>query len=307
MDEELEVQAAEPEEKISFVVGILGTIIAVTLDLLSLIPFVGDIEEVPAGVILFLNIISGMGTTVLAAQGTAMLLKAIPVVQELPLWTIAWGMTWYMENHPSRLTAAIETVGKLEALAEGGAANEAGAATEGAEMAEGAATATQEAGAVAEAAEGAATGAGTGAAEAEGSAERGPAPERPSERTTERDTVETRKAREAEGESGEIEGGEEEKTESQKYQEELYEKMGGTESYEEQAEREEEEIALQRTSDGRGGEGDGAEAKNAKIVEMPKQQSDTEISLEKRRAKVQEVKDRFTKQSRPDGQEKKVA
>jgi len=73
-----------PEPKIGIVVGILGTICAAILDILSFIPFVGDIEEIPAGAGLVLMLIFGAGSPVVIAFGIAMILKAFPGTQELP-------------------------------------------------------------------------------------------------------------------------------------------------------------------------------------------------------------------------------
>jgi hypothetical protein len=114
----------QSEPKISLVIGVLGTLVAIILDVLSLIPFVGDIEEIPGGVVLVLDIIFGMGNVVLITQGLAMVLKAIPIVQALPVWTIAWIVTWYVENHRSKLTTAVETVAELGSgdIAEGNGA-----------------------------------------------------------------------------------------------------------------------------------------------------------------------------------------
>jgi hypothetical protein len=117
MDEE-EIETEGPQPKISLGVGIIGTIIAILFDILSFIPIAGDIEEVPIGVILLLNFIGGVGNTVLLVQGIVMVAKVIPGVQELPLWTPAWLFMWYLENHPSSLTTAVETIGNIENFGE---------------------------------------------------------------------------------------------------------------------------------------------------------------------------------------------
>ncbi len=135
---------AQPEPKISIVVGILGTTIAVFLDLLSLVPFVGDVEEIPAGMILIANVIFGMGSVVLITQGVVMLLKAIPVVQEFPLWTPAWLFIWFIENHPSELTSKVDRAAAIAGALEGEVGGVEGAAAEGAAtVAETAETAAQ--------------------------------------------------------------------------------------------------------------------------------------------------------------------
>jgi hypothetical protein len=129
MDEEPQAS----EQKISLVVGILGTLTFLCFDAVSLIPGVGDLLDVPAGIIWFLNIISGMGAAVVITQGVVLIAKAIPGLQEFPLWTPSWLFTWWMENHPSRLTKVVETAAQLS---EGGA----GELASGAEAATGAIT-----------------------------------------------------------------------------------------------------------------------------------------------------------------------
>jgi len=136
MDEELQ----QPEPKIGIVSGIFGLLIAVALDIISLIPGGGDVEDIPMGIVFVLNwVFGGLGGALLAVQGLVMVLKAIPIVQELPLWTPAWCYTWYTLDHPSIASAALEKVGQAEAVVEGGEIGEAGALAEEAGAAEGAA------------------------------------------------------------------------------------------------------------------------------------------------------------------------
>ncbi len=175
MNEELEAAEIEgavaPEPKISLVVGVLGVIIAIVLDVIGLIPFVDDVEELPAGMVLILSSIFGLSNVVLMVQAVAMVLKAIPIIQEVPFWTIAWCVTWYIEAHPSKLTAIAERAASVAGAVEGnvGGLEEAGAAG----AAEAAGAAKTAAGAAAGTAAEAAVTAESGAAEAgEQSAER---------------------------------------------------------------------------------------------------------------------------------------
>lgn len=149
----------QPDSEISTPIGVLVMIVCVIFDILSLIPFVGDIEDIPGGIILVLNIAMGAGAFLCVTQGVVMTLKAIPFLQEVPLWTPAWAFVWFAKAHPSKITdKALQVATEASAVEGGGAAGEigeAGAAAEGAA-------------AGAEAAEGAA--AGTGAAAKEGGA-----------------------------------------------------------------------------------------------------------------------------------------
>src|SRR5581483_6442719 len=121
------------------------------------VPFVGDIESVPATIIIILNLMFGMGGPVLIVQGILTFLKLIPVIQEIPLWTIGWIVTWRIETHPSELGTLLEQGAQLAGEFEGGPVS-------GAEefAAEGASEAVAEEAAQAEA--GAAAGAEAGAA-----------------------------------------------------------------------------------------------------------------------------------------------
>ena len=158
MDESAE---SVQEEKISVVIGVLGTIFFIIFDLLSLIPFVGDLEDILGAIIMVIGFVSDAGPVLLATQGIVMFVKAIPALQEIPAWTPAWLFIWYAENHPSAATSTVLKAAQTEAAmeeggaesegAEGlGAAEEAGEATEAGEGAAAAEGATTEGGAVAE-------------------------------------------------------------------------------------------------------------------------------------------------------------
>jgi hypothetical protein len=112
----------EAGHKISLVVGLLGEVVALVLDALAEIPFAGDLEEIPAGVAFILSWIGDLGPMALVAQGIAMAIRAIPGLQEIPLvWTAAWNVTWWMDAHPSKITAVIEKGATIAGAVEGGA------------------------------------------------------------------------------------------------------------------------------------------------------------------------------------------
>jgi len=130
MDEE----SQEPQSKISIVIWMVGFIVAIVFDVLSLIPLVGDIEEVPAGAVFVLNAIFGVQNAILIAQGAAMAIKAIPVVQWLPAWTGGVAFAWYIEHSSSKLASKIEEgaaiAGALEGENVSGVENEVSEASE---------------------------------------------------------------------------------------------------------------------------------------------------------------------------------
>jgi hypothetical protein len=294
MDEEQDVQ--QPEPKISFVVGLLGLIIALFFDALSLIPFVGDIEEAPAAVIFILNIISGMGTTVLATQGIAMVLKAIPLLQELPLWTVAWVATWYLENHPSKLTSALETVASVAAVAEGSA----GAATT--ETTAAGVTAAEEAGgAFAVASESAAAGSAEAAGVAGATAEESNAARELSENARPSEKPQRHGSRRSERQTMD-EIVDEKKTEHARYQEESEREYASEiEPMSSPDEDLEKELLSERGPTASNKE-DEREERNEPTKKEDKKTdapvSDSEIQLRKRQEKILEIKTKLTKPQR---------
>jgi FtsZ-binding cell division protein ZapB len=115
MDDEFE----KPEPKISLVVGIFGLLICIVLDALSFIPFVADIEEAPAILVLILSAVFGLGGPIIAIQVVTDILKAIPGVQELPLWTPTWLFVWWLENSNSKVAQLGQQAIDTAAVAEG--------------------------------------------------------------------------------------------------------------------------------------------------------------------------------------------
>lgn len=114
----MENESENAQPKIGIVVGILGLLACLAMDAASLIPGVGDVEEFPAGLVFVVQMVLKMPSSVLLAQGVAMILKAIPVIQELPLWTIAWIIAWIVSNLPGKLgkvaVQAIETAAEAK-------------------------------------------------------------------------------------------------------------------------------------------------------------------------------------------------
>jgi len=141
-------EQSQPE--ISTAMWVLVFVVCITFDILSFIPIVGDVEDVPVAVAFILNLSLGvfkskLGKAIAIVQGLVMVLKAIPIVQELPLWTIGAAIIWITEKFPA-FKPALNLVEKVGAV-EGGGAGELGE-VEG--VAEGAAAAgTQEAGSAA--------------------------------------------------------------------------------------------------------------------------------------------------------------
>ena len=136
MDDELE----EGEEKISVVLGVLGTLFFIVVDLVSLIPFVGDVESIISTLGMVVGFLSGgLGASVMAAWSVVTIAKYIPIVQELPLWTPTWLFVWYAMNHPSGVAGKALEVAQTASSVEQGieaAGTGAKAAEEGAAAAE---------------------------------------------------------------------------------------------------------------------------------------------------------------------------
>lgn len=262
-------EAQEP--KISGVVGIIGTTVAVVLDLIGLIPGADDVEAVPVVAIIVLNKVSGMGDTVLLVQGGVTILKLIPVVQEFPLWTLAWLATWYMENHPLELTEKIEEAAKVAATIEG----------EGG----GAGTAAAEAGEAAEA--------GGVATEAGGAAEAGEAEVTGVETTPEIESVEEG-GEEVGGEGEEGEGEGEEEEEKKKKEEELEEEM---ETKEEKPENLEEEL-FENVQKGGGEEETEEEGEETETAEGPQPTEGVSAEDAQKLQRAKEIKEGLQHPSR---------
>lgn len=158
MDDELE----EDEERISFVLGVFGTLIFAVVDLISLIPFAGDIESIVSTIGIVLGFVSGgLGGAVMAVWSVVTIAKYIPIIQEIPLWTPGWLFVWYAMNHPSGASGkALKIAQTAASIEEGAEATEAaaGAAEKGVEEAteEGVEEATKATGEAAKATEAAA-------------------------------------------------------------------------------------------------------------------------------------------------------
>ncbi len=128
MDEQQEPRPSpKPEPKISFVLGVIGLIVFVVFDILSIIPGAADILDIPDTLIILVGWISGLGTLFTLTEGIIAFLKLFPLVQEFPLWTIAWCVVWYIESHPSKLTTAVELAVDLKGGKAGAAKDAAGA------------------------------------------------------------------------------------------------------------------------------------------------------------------------------------
>jgi hypothetical protein len=139
MDNEID----QDEPKISIVVGILATIFFILVDLICLIPGVGDVEDIFGFLGGAIGFVSDAGKELLTTLGVVMGIKAIPFLQMLPAWTCGWLFIWYATNHPSAITDTALKAAQAEASLEGGgvggevgelgAVSEAGEGLEGAE------------------------------------------------------------------------------------------------------------------------------------------------------------------------------
>ena len=128
MDEDQEQEGGQDGDrgrvKIGLPIILFGFALAVTMDLIGLIPGADDIEEVPALASLAVQWIFGLSNVVLVMQAIVDVIKAIPLVQELPLWTIGWGGACWIQNSDSQLAKAVETAVTIEAKVEGKASEE---------------------------------------------------------------------------------------------------------------------------------------------------------------------------------------
>jgi hypothetical protein len=130
-------EQSEPE--ISITIWVLVFIVCILFDAASLIPGVGDIEDIPALIVVTLQFSLGffstkIGKAITVVQGGVILLKAIPIIQEFPLWTIGSVVALILEKIPAlkAVKQVAEEAGKLESGGEVGELGELGAATEGA-------------------------------------------------------------------------------------------------------------------------------------------------------------------------------
>lgn len=117
MDDELEEELmqggamASADSKIDLVTGILIMLSMIVLDLLEIVPFVGDFTSIIAfGVNFYLKQI-GVNGVLFAVSNT---LDFIPFLQEFPCKSIGWALTWGIEAlGPKAVTEALEKAGEL--------------------------------------------------------------------------------------------------------------------------------------------------------------------------------------------------
>jgi hypothetical protein len=106
MDEEQELEDEEEQApQISLVVGLLATIVFIVLDIFSIVPGVGDIEDIPGVLVLIVSFVSDVGGTILTTESIAIVIKLFPFLQAVPAWTFAWLFIWYAANHPNSAVA----------------------------------------------------------------------------------------------------------------------------------------------------------------------------------------------------------
>lgn len=115
----MDEQTQQPEPKISIVVGVLGTIVCLIADAISFIPIAADVEEAPMIVVLFLSVVFKLGGASIGVQVVVDIIKAIPGMQELPLWTPAWLFIWWLENSNSKIAEVGQMALTVAAVAEG--------------------------------------------------------------------------------------------------------------------------------------------------------------------------------------------
>lgn len=130
----------QSKPNISVATWILVFIVCLFFDALSLIPGVGDVEDVPGAIIFLLNLIMGVGGVILMVQGVVMFLKALPFVQEIPWWTMGAITVLIAEKVPV-LKPALQVAQKATEVESGnvGELGENAAAAKGAATAESAA------------------------------------------------------------------------------------------------------------------------------------------------------------------------
>lgn len=99
----------KPEPKIDVTLIVLGFIAFILLDIVSLIPGVGDLADVPYAISFIIAFIFGdFGAMIMGTFVVVGILKAIPIAQELPWFTIGWIITIWVDQHPSSKLAQAE-------------------------------------------------------------------------------------------------------------------------------------------------------------------------------------------------------
>jgi hypothetical protein len=86
----MEDKNEKPKSDISVTTWVLALLACLIFDAISLIPLAGDAEDVPAGVVLIVSIILGVGPAINIIQGIVIFLKLFPAIQEWPWWTTGW-------------------------------------------------------------------------------------------------------------------------------------------------------------------------------------------------------------------------
>jgi hypothetical protein len=273
------METKKPEAKIHLPLAVFIGLCVILLDVIDLIPFAGDITDVPSlGVNFYLYSIGVSGVMFLVAE----VLDLFPVLQEFPTRTIAWIATVLFEwLAPAKLEKAVEKTGEMAEGKEGAAAGGVGeaAVVEGAQGAE-----------AAEAGEAAATNA---AQEAEGAAggevaeESGTAEGRSQDEGSERERGEGGERQQEEGEGGEGEENKEEE-EGEGKDEELEEEMETASERSPEEEAAEEDFDLEEAADQADSDEDDEElreneahnqaVKSGKVIVMPSPQT-TEVPL----------------------------
>jgi hypothetical protein len=104
MNDEEDFDEEGSEQKISIVIGVLGTFIFMVLDLISLIPGVGDLEDIPGVIGFIVGLVTNAGPAVSTTLGMVIVIKAIPGLQDIPAWTIGWWAVWFATNHQNPAT-----------------------------------------------------------------------------------------------------------------------------------------------------------------------------------------------------------
>jgi hypothetical protein len=135
MDDEQNEQKAQP--KISVVDMVLVGLFLAILDAIDLIPFAGDLTDIPASMLIFYYTFKGINGV---AYIISLIMDAIPGLQEIPTRSIVWWGTVIIDRiGPKKLERALEKAGELtqgKVGAAGAEAEAAGALSKGTEVAE---------------------------------------------------------------------------------------------------------------------------------------------------------------------------
>lgn len=109
-----EIQPYKPEPKISTTEIILFGVIFIICDIVELIPVAGDFVDVIVGLPFdFYIFIKGLNGTVAFID---QLIEAIPIAQEIPLWTFSWGTIIFFDRNPKLVSALAPVIEAEDAL-----------------------------------------------------------------------------------------------------------------------------------------------------------------------------------------------